>query len=130
MLLPGLREFILSDSSVTDIIGQRLYFGVNLDNPPTFPFLEMFDIPSTGEYSFDRKVMDITRIQFNHIGEVADCDRSRDALKQLLHTYVGLLPDGTRVVKCEESGGMATRYLPDPRMFMMSQDFVFWTTAG
>lgn len=133
-LLDGFVAFALADFGITRLIADRLEPGPNTDQAPTYPYTEYFLIPGSNEYTFDGKALRTARIQCNHIGRFQDVVAVGQAFEDALEGYMGLLPEGTRVLFVESAGGLsAATGIIDPSIGPVqkfSQDFIFQYSAA
>lgn len=130
-ILDGFVAFALASFDITRLISDRLQPGPNLDQAPTYPHTEYFLTSGNNDYTFDgvEAVLRTARIQCNHIGKFADVVSVGQAFDGAFEGYVGLLPDGTRVLFVESAGGLTTATgVIDPAIGAVqkfSQDFIF-----
>ena len=98
MIEAGLVTLLLADTTLSGLISNRLY-PVLLPEPTTYPCLSYQVITASSYFSFDRREIATTRIQFDAWGNsYADCKNVLLALDHVLNAYSGTLADGTKIL--------------------------------
>ena len=97
MLEQGLTTLLNASTSITALIGDRLY-PVFVPQSPTYPCLSYQVISGSSSYSMDGSAETVKRIQFDAWGTTyADVKNIQQALHNLLDGFEGVLSDGTAV---------------------------------
>ena len=122
MLEDGLTSLLRSNATLTALIGTNL-FPVLLPESTQFPALTYQVVSSSDSYSLEAAVVSEKRVQFDAWGNsYADCKNVLKALRATIDTFVGDLPDGTRVLNIER-GVQIDFWEPDGRIYRCTAEY-------
>ncbi|OFW52739.1 MAG: hypothetical protein A2163_11610 [Actinobacteria bacterium RBG_13_35_12] len=114
----AIKIFLLSKTGITDLVGQRLNYGV-LPQGPTYPYLTFFRINKTNEHDIDKTdvYFQFDSWALTYIGAVELADEVRKALQREKGIFSGIsIIQG--VYQNEDYN-----YEPDTKLHHIASDF-------
>ena len=122
MIDQGLWTLLTTSAQITSLCGTRVYPDVRPTNP-VYPLIEMKEISGIGRETWDTSGMQRDRYQFDVYAETkAAATTLRDAVRQVLNGYNGVLSDGTFLQNAWLINKMSS-YSDDPRIYKSTMEF-------
>jgi hypothetical protein len=122
MIDQGLWTLLTTSAQITSLCGTRVYPDVRPTNP-VYPLIEMKEISGIGRETWDTSGMQRDRYQFDVYAETkAVATTLRDAVRQVLNGYNGVLSDGTFLQNAWLINKMSS-YSDDPRIYKSTMEF-------
>lgn len=125
MIQAGLVSYLLADTTLRGLIGNRIYGLLMPENASVFPVIVYQDVSMATDVNLDLSAVVNKRIQFDIRGKAyPDVKNVQARLHTLLDGYTGALPDGTQVIFCE-AGNDIDEYDKDALVYQAISDFIF-----
>jgi hypothetical protein len=122
MIDEGLWNLLTTSAQVSSLCGTRIYPEVRPTNP-VYPLIEMKEISGVGRQTWATSGMQRDRYQFDcYAATKGAAAVLRDAVRQVLNGYNGLLSDGTFL----QNAWLINRisgYRDDPRIYVSTIEF-------
>jgi hypothetical protein len=122
MIEAGLYTLLSTASPIVAICSTRIYPDVR-PTSPVYPLMEFKEIGGIARPTFNTSGMQRDRFQFDCFGQrKSDAAALRDALRQTLNGYQGLLSDGTFLQNAWLIN-KGSSYSDDPRIYCATYEF-------
>lgn len=122
MIDTGLYTLLSTAPLITALCDTRIYPDVR-PILAKYPLIEFKEITGRGDPTFETSGLQRDLYQFDCYGETKkDAALLRDALRQTLNGYTGLLSDGTLLQNADITNKM-TNYSDNPRLFCCTLEF-------
>jgi hypothetical protein len=118
----GLWNLLTTAPQVSTLCGTRIYPEVRPTNP-VYPLIEMKEISGIGRQTWDTSGMQRDRYQFDCYAKTKGAAMNlRDAVRQVLNGYRGLLSDGTFLQNAWLINRLSS-FSDDPRIYCSTMEF-------
>ncbi len=122
MIDEGLWSLLANAVQVSTLCSTRIYPDLRPENP-VYPLIVMKEISGIGRETFDTSGMQRDRYQFDCQAKTkGEAMNLRDAVRQVLNGYQGMLSDGTYLQNAWVIGKMGG-YKDDPRIYEATHEF-------